>query len=201
MCACYVLNIIVLEFLWAGESLSGTVSCFPTADADEKSKHGKAGKSLGWYFQIHPLDLAMGNLLGLRGEWRVACLHLCLNMKCKYGLPPTKKGGKLLGEGWNRERRPSGPYLHSSLQRSGRSSLSVFAGVRSHPWTARGVGLSKTHLRAWKMVLWMLPSGAPAQKKCLFLYTGAYAHHLLLGICNLKLNHSGCLQRLYWNQF
>lgn len=38
----------------------------------------------------------------------------------------------------------------------------------------------------------MLPLGALAQEKCLFLYTGAYVHHLLL---IQKLKHSGCLQQ------
>jgi len=68
MCAGYVLNIIVLEFLRVGESLPGRVSCFPTADADEKQSM-RNWVSLGWYFhRCIPLDRAVGGLPALRGE-------------------------------------------------------------------------------------------------------------------------------------
>lgn len=161
MCACYVLNIIALEFLWVGESPSGTVSCFPTADADEKQSTWNS-VSLGWYFHryIPPRP----------SNRQFACLHLCLSMRCKCGLPPPKKvGGSWVKDETESEgHRVCGPGLRSSLQCSRRSSLNLFACVHCCPRTTRGMGLSKIHVHVWEVVFQTLPSGALPQKTFTF---------------------------------
>lgn len=64
---------------------------FPASQQQMPMKNQSMGKrvSLGWFFQIHPPRPSNGQFAW--SSWRVACLHLCLNMKCKYGLPPPKK--------------------------------------------------------------------------------------------------------------